>query len=395
MEVPFNYPHITGKEIDYFKEVIESRHLCGDGKFSKLCHQWLETKMGCEKALLTPSGTAALEMAALLLDLGPGDEVIMPSFTFVSTANAFALRGAQIVFADISEDTLNIDPLEIEKAITKKTKAIVPVHYAGIGCDMNAIGKISEKFEIPIVEDAAHAILSSYAGKSLGTFGCMSALSFHETKNLVAGEAGALLVNDQALIERAEIIREKGTDRSRFFRGKVDKYTWQDIGSSYLPSELQAAFLWAQMEHSEQIQNSRKATWEMYHTLLEPLEAEGLLRRPIVPEFAEQNGHLYYLLVPTQKIREQLMEYLIGLGIGTVFHYIPLHDAPASARYSRSCGTLPVTSDLSRRLLRLPISTSITTEQVSYVVNSIKKFFDAADIKSELSADKRSLEPAG
>lgn len=373
--IPFNYPHITGKESDYIAEVLSERHLCGDGKFSKLCHGWLEEKLGCSSALLTPSGTAALEMAALLADVGPGDEVIMPSFTFVSTANAFVLRGATVVFVDIRPEDLNIDPEQIETAITKKTRAVVPVHYAGIGCDMHEIARICAGSEISIIEDAAHAIQSNYDGKPLGTYGNLAAFSFHETKNLVAGEAGALIINDPSMIERAEIIREKGTDRSRFFRGQIDKYTWQDLGSSYLPSELQAAFLWAQMENADSILARRQWAWQTYHDLLEPLESAGLLRRPIVPEKAMQNGHIYYLLAPDRTTRDELMEFLLKRDIGTVFHYIPLHDAPAAGKFSRTHGSLSITSDISERLLRLPLSVSLTGEQIAFIVSSIAEFF--------------------
>ncbi len=377
----FNYPHITGKESDYINEVLAERHLCGDGKFSRLCHQWLEETLGCPKALLTPSGTAALEMAALLLDIGPEDEVIMPSFTFVSTANAFVLRGAKVVFVDINPETLCIEPSEIEKAIGKKTRAVVPVHYGGIGCEMHAITRICRDASISIVEDAAHAIQSKYDRKPLGTFGSLSAFSFHETKNLVAGEAGALIINDETLIERAEIIREKGTDRSRFFRGQIDKYTWQDIGSSYLPSELQAAFLWAQIEHSDFILSRRQWAWQNYHSLLEPLEKAGLLRRPVVPEYAMQNGHLYYILLPDRQTRDELMAFLHSRDIGAVFHYIPLHDSPAGKRYGRSVGQLSVTSDVSGRLLRLPLSVSLTIEQIEFVAASVGEFFKVNKIE--------------
>ena len=381
--IPFNYPHITGKEAEYITEVLSQRHLCGDGKYSRLCHQWLEEKLGCSKALLTPSGTAALEMAALLANIGPGDEVIMPSFTFVSTANAFVLRGAKVVFVDIRQDTLNIDPVAVDKAITKKTRAVVPVHYAGIGCDMHEIARICSGSSISIIEDAAHAIQSSYDGKPLGTYGSLAAFSFHETKNLVAGEAGALIINDEFMIERAEIIREKGTDRSKFFRGQIDKYTWQDAGSSYLPSELQAAFLWAQMEQADFILSRRQWAWQQYHELLEPIERAGLLRRPVVPEKAMQNGHIYYVLAPDRRTRDELMEFLLKREVGTVFHYIPLHDAPAAGKYSRSQGTLSVTSDVSGRLLRLPLSVSLTGEQIEFVVSSIAEFFKLAGPKSQ------------
>ncbi len=384
MKISFNYPHITGKELEYIKDVFESRHLCGDGKYSQLCHGWLEEKIGCERALLTPSGTAALEMAALLLDIKEGDEVIMPSFTFVSTANAFVLRGAKIVFVDITRDTCNIDAGEIEKAITSMTRAVVPVHYAGIACDMPAIMKICDERDIAVVEDAAHAILSNHNGKALGSFGSLAAFSFHETKNLVAGEAGALIINDARMVERAEIIREKGTNRSQFFRGQIDKYTWQDLGSSFLPSELQAAFLWAQMEEAGFINARRQATWEMYHQALKPLEENGLLRRPTISPGGMQNGHIYYVLTNTAEERDELMHYLVREEIGAVFHYIPLHDAPGAAKHSRVCGNLDNTAYVSSRLLRLPLSVSLSQEQVQFVVDSIAAFYQSRIRKGQL-----------
>lgn len=375
MKIPFNDPFITGNEIEYINEVLVNKHLCGDGRYSKLCHEWLEATIGCAKALLTPSGTAALEMAALLLDIGAGDEVIMPSFTFVSTANAFVLRGATVVFVDICADTLNIDPALIARAITKKTRAVVPVHYAGVGCDMHAISDICRDSGVAIVEDAAHAILSDFDGKPLGSFGAMGCLSFHETKNLVAGEAGALLINDPELVRRAEIIREKGTNRSQFFRGHVDKYSWQDLGSSYLPSELQAAFLWAQMEQAKSITQRRQESWNRYFRCLKPLELAGLIRLPVVPAPAMQNGHLFYILLENQAVRDELLAYLTALEIGSVFHYIPLHDAPGAKECSRVVGDLSNTTDLSGRLLRLPLSVNLTEREIEFVVESIYGFF--------------------
>ncbi|MFA6208462.1 MAG: dTDP-4-amino-4,6-dideoxygalactose transaminase [Candidatus Obscuribacterales bacterium] len=375
MDIPFNAPYITGHEIEYIKAVLDDGHLCGDGKFSQLCHAWLEDELGCASALLTPSGTAALELAALLLDIRQGDEVIMPSFTFVSTANAFVLRGAQVVFVDIRPDTLNIDQDQVAKAITSKTRAIVPVHYAGIGCDMPAILRTAQEANVAVVEDAAHAIMSTYDGKPLGSFGSLAALSFHETKNLVAGEAGALIINDENLVERAEIIREKGTNRNQFFRGQIDKYTWQALGSSYLPSELQAAFLWAQMEQAMMITASRQLSWEHYHKSLEPLEQHDFLRRPIVPELAMQNGHIYYVLTRTAATRNELMDYLRKRKVSTVFHYMPLHDTPGARYHSRNFGDLSVTSDVSQRLLRLPMSVGLTTQQIDFVVSCINDFF--------------------
>lgn len=395
MEIPFNYPHITGKEIDYIKEVLDGRHLCGDGKYSRLCQGWLEKTTGCERALLTPSGTAALEMAALLLDVGPEDEVIMPSFTFVSTANAFALRGAKVVFVDIRPDTLNIDETEVAKALTDKTRVVVPVHYAGVGCEMHILKRFCDDENLALVEDAAHAILSEYDGKPLGTFGQLSAVSFHETKNLVAGEAGALIINDPAMVERAEIIREKGTNRSQFYRGQIDKYTWQGLGSSYLASELQAAFLWAQMEQAQYITDRRRASWECYHRKLEPLEMDGHLRRPIVPSRTMQNGHIYYILAGSREERDELMNFLISAGIGTVFHYVPLHDAPGAAEYSSAHGELKVTTDLSGRLLRLPLSVSLREDDIERIVSEITRFYSERTIRISLSSASQRVESSG
>jgi len=352
----FNKPYMTGRELWFISQAHANGHLSGDGAFTKRCHSWLEARTGCAKALLTHSCTAALEMSALLLDLEPGDEVIMPSFTFVSTANAFVLRGAVPVFVDIRPDTLNIDETLVEAAITPRTKAICVVHYAGVGCEMDAILAIARKHGLPVVEDAAQGIFSTYRGKPLGGIGALGALSFHETKNVISGEGGALLVNDDALCERAEIIREKGTNRSKFFRGQVDKYTWVDVGSSYLPGEIIAAFLAAQFEEAEDITRRRMAVWDRYHAWAEPLEEQGLLRRPIVPAHCTHNAHMYYLLLPSLERRSAFIDGLKQRGIGAVFHYIPLHSSPAGKRFGRCASEdLPVTDATSDRLVRLPL----------------------------------------
>lgn len=355
MKVPFNKPFMTGRELQLISQAHAKGHLSGDGAFTKQCHAWLETQTGCRKALLTHSCTAALEMAALLLDLEPGDEVIMPSFTFVSTANAFVLRGAVPVFVDIRADTLNIDETLIEAAITPRTKAICVVHYAGVACEMDPIMAIAARHGIRVVEDAAQGILSSYKGRPLGSIGDLAALSFHETKNVISGEGGALLVNAEHYVERAEIIREKGTNRSKFFRGQVDKYTWVDVGSSYLPSEIIAAFLAAQLEDADAITRRRLSVWERYHAWAEPLEEEGLLRRPIVPADCVHNAHMYYILLPTLDARTKFIENLRDHGISAVFHYIPLHSSPAGQRYGRTAGSLSVTDNAADRLVRLPL----------------------------------------
>lgn len=352
--INFNRPYTTGKEHDYIQNALDSLHVSGDGRFTKLCHQWIEQRTGCARALLTHSCTSALDLAAMLLDLKSGDEVIMPSFTFVSTANAFVLRGAVPVFVDIREDTLNLDERQIEAAITPRTRAIAPVHYAGVGCEMDAIVAIAKRHDLRIVEDAAQGIMASYKGTPLGAIGDLGSFSFHETKNIMSGEGGCLLVNDPALGLRAEIMREKGTDRARFFRGEVDKYTWQDIGSSLLPSDLTAAFLWAQLEEGEHITRERVAIWDRYHAMLAPLAQRGLLRRPIVPAHCQHNGHLYYVLLPQGADRGAVLGKLRQAEIQAVFHYVPLHSAPAGRHFGRAHGDLSRTTDLSERLIRLP-----------------------------------------
>lgn len=361
--IEFNRPFMTGKELEYIAGAKSGNKLAGDGPFTKKCHEWLEKTAGCNKALLTHSCTAALEMAALLLDIEPGDEIIMPSYTFVSTANAFVLRGGVPVFVDIREDTLNLDERLIEAAITPRTRAIVPVHYAGVACEMDTILTIAQKHGLKVVEDAAQGVMAFYKGRPLGSIGDLAAYSFHETKNIISGEGGALLVNDPSLALRAEIIREKGTDRSRFFRGEVDKYTWQEVGSSFLPSELIAAFLWAQLEASKRITDDRLAIWENYHTILEPLEIDGLLRRPIVPEDCQHNAHMYYVLLPEDADREKVLGLMKSNGISSVFHYVPLHSSPAGKRFARTSGELNVTLSHSERLVRLPLWAGLTIEQ--------------------------------
>lgn len=353
--IPFNKPYMTGNELNYISEAHSKGHLAGDGSFTKRCHKWLEEHTGSDKALLTHSCTAALEMAAILADIQPGDEVIMPSYTFVSTANAFVLRGGVPVFVDIRGDTMNIDEQKIEAVITPRTKAIVPVHYAGVACDMDVIMDISSRHNLMVIEDAAQGIMSRYKGRPLGSIGHMGCFSFHETKNIISGEGGALLVNQPGLTERAEIIREKGTNRSKFFRGQVDKYTWVDIGSSYLPGEVIAAFLWAQIEEADVINRRRIKLWDEYHDGFEQLETDGMLRRPVIPVECEHNAHMYYVLLPNQAHRDELIVKLKEQGVNAVFHYVPLHSSPAGLRFSKTNSELPVTNDVAGRLLRLPL----------------------------------------
>jgi dTDP-4-amino-4,6-dideoxygalactose transaminase len=354
-KIPFNRPHMTGRELHYIAQAHANGHLAGDGRFTKECAAWLEQRIGCARALLTHSCTAALEMAAILAELEPGDEVIMPSYTFVSTANAFVLRGAVPVFVDIRSDTCNIDETKIEAAITSRTRAIVPVHYAGVACEMDEIMNIADRHGLLVVEDAAQGIMARYRDRPLGSIGHMAALSFHETKNIISGEGGALLVNELKLAARAEIIREKGTNRSQFFRGHVDKYTWVDIGSSFLPSELVAAFLWAQMEYAEEITRRRVDLWEVYHRGFAGAESAGKLRRPSVPAHCTHNAHMYYLLLPDISQRTRFIEKLRADDIHCVFHYVPLHSAPAGCRLGRVHGDLTNTTTLSERLVRMPL----------------------------------------
>lgn len=374
--IPFNKPHMTGKELWNISQAHHRMSLAGDGYFTRACHDWLETQAGCCKALLTHSCTAALEMAAILADIHPGDEVIMPSYTFVSTANAFALRGGVPVFVDIRPDTLNIDEKLIEAAITPRTRAIVPVHYAGVGCAMDEILAIAKRHNLLVIEDAAQGVMAQYKGRALGAIGDLGCFSFHETKNIIAGEGGALLVNDERFVERAEIIREKGTNRSQFFRGMVDKYTWVELGSSYLPGELIAAFLRAQMEEAEAITAARLALWERYHAAFAGLEAAGSIRRPIIPVECSHNAHMYYLLTENLATRTALLAHLKQAGVLAVFHYVPLHSAPAGQKYGRSVGELAVTTDLSERLLRLPLWVGLDEEGAQErVIASVLEFF--------------------
>lgn len=368
--IPFNKPYMTGKELGYIAQAHANAHLAGDGAFTRKCHAWLERSTGAHKALLTHSCTAALEMAAMLADLRPGDEVIMPSFTFVSTANAFVLRGAVPVFVDIREDTLNLDERLIPAAIGPRTRAIVPVHYAGVGCEMDAIMDIATRHGLLVIEDAAQGVMSRYRGRALGAIGDLGTYSFHETKNVISGEGGALLVNNARFVERAEIIREKGTNRSQFFRGQVDKYTWVDLGSSFLPSELVAAFLCAQIEEAESITRWRLALWARYHDSLAPLETAGLLRRPIVPAHCLHNAHMYYILVESPEARTRLIDTLKELGVSAVFHYVPLHTAPYGRANARVAASLGVTERQADRLLRLPLWLGMD-DAVDVVVDAI------------------------
>ncbi len=373
MSIPFNRPHMTGKELYYIAEAHFNGKLAGDGPFTKRCHEWLEQRSGTRKALLTHSCSSALDMSALLLDIQPGDEVIMPSYTFVSTANAFVLRGGVPVFVDIREDTLNLDEKLIEAAITPRTRAIAPVHYAGVACEMDSIMAIARRHKLRVVEDAAQGVMSTYKGRALGSIGDLGCYSFHETKNVISGEGGALLVNDPDLVLQAEIIREKGTDRSRFFRGEVDKYTWQSAGSSFLPGELIAAFLWAQLEEAQGITAGRLALWQRYHEMLAPLEAEGLLRRPIVPPECAHNAHMYYILLAPGIDRQRVLGELKQNGIGAVFHYVPLHSSPAGQRYGRTCGDLKVTNQQSERLVRLPLWFGLPAQEQERVVSVLAR----------------------
>ena len=366
--IPFNKPYITGKELWNIAQAHALGQMAGDGSFTKQCNNWLEQRTGCHKALLTHSCTAALEMAAILADIQPGDEVIMPSYTFVSTANAFVLRGGVPVFVDIRPDTLNIDETLIESAITSRTKAIVPVHYAGVACEMDTIMDIAQRHKLLVIEDAAQGVMATYKGKALGAIGHLGTLSFHETKNITSGEGGALLINDPLLAERAEIIREKGTNRSQFFRGHVDKYTWVDIGSSYLPGEIIAAFLWAQMEEAEAITKKRLHIWHYYHDALIQLELSGKLRRPIIAEGCVQNAHMYYILLDSLEQRTELTARLKAHSVTTVFHYVPLHSSPAGVMYGRVHGNMTHTDDLADRLLRLPLWIGLNEAEQAKIV---------------------------
>lgn len=374
--IPFNAPPVVGTEVDYMQSAMASGKLCGDGGFTRRCQQWMEQHFGSKKVLLTPSCTASLEMAALLIDIQPGDEVIMPSYTFVSTANAFVLRGATIVFVDVRPDTLNIDETQIEAAITPKTRAIVPVHYAGMACEMDTIMALAAKHQLYVIEDAAQGVMSQYKGRALGTIGHIGCFSFHETKNYTAGgEGGATLINEAKLIERAEIIREKGTNRSQFFRGQVDKYTWRDIGSSYLMADLQAAYLWAQLEAAERINQQRLRLWQNYYDALQPLAASGRIALPAVPASCRHNAHMFYLKLRDSEDRQALINWMKEAEILTVFHYIPLHSSPAGARFGRFHGTDAFTTRESERLLRLPLFYNLSDNNQRTVISSLLSFF--------------------
>jgi dTDP-4-amino-4,6-dideoxygalactose transaminase len=372
MKVPFNKPFATGNEFRYIQEAIDAGHLSGDGAFTRKCHAWLEATTGARRALLTHSCTAALEMAALLSNVGPGDEVVMPSYTFVSTANAFVLRGATPVFVDIHPTTLNLDERLLEAALTPRTRAICAVHYAGVGCEMRPIIELARARRLRVIEDAAQGLMASYEGHALGAWGDLGAISFHETKNVISGEGGALLVNDPEWIGRAEILREKGTNRSAFFRGEVDKYTWVDVGSSYLPSELVAAFLWAQMQDAQAITARRLALWDRYHRAFAEDEARERLRRPIVPPGRVHNAHMYYLLTPSLESRTRVLARLKERGFLAVFHYVPLHSSPAGRRLGRAVGELPVTSDVADRLVRLPLWVGLPEATLDEIVDVVR-----------------------
>ncbi|WP_336798290.1 dTDP-4-amino-4,6-dideoxygalactose transaminase [Erwinia aphidicola] len=374
--IPFNAPPVVGTELEYMQSAMGSGKLCGDGGFTRRCQQWMEQRFASRKVLLTPSCTASLEMAAILIDIQPGDEVIMPSYTFVSTANAFVLRGATIVFVDVRPDTMNIDESLIEAAVTDKTKAIVPVHYAGVACEMDTIMALAKKHQLWVVEDAAQGVMSTYKGRALGSIGHIGCFSFHETKNYTAGgEGGATLVNDASLVERAEIVREKGTNRSQFFRGQVDKYTWRDIGSSYLMADLQAAYLWAQLESAERINQQRLRLWQNYHDALQPLAARGRIELPVIPANCEHNAHMFYLKLRDQDDRSALISWLKEAEILAVFHYIPLHSSPAGLRFGRFHGTDRATQTESERLLRLPLFYNLSDNNQKTVIGSLLSYF--------------------
>lgn len=377
MKIPFNKPYLTGNEFQY---MARTKTYTGDGFYTRECNAWLKNNTQALKALLTHSCTAALEMSAILIDVQPGDEIIMPSYTFVSTANAFVLRGAVPVFVDIRPDTLNLDETKIEAAITPRTKAIVPVHYAGVACEMDTINAIAAKHNLFVIEDAAQGVMATYKGRALGALGHLGAFSFHATKNIISGEGGALLINDPRFMELAEIIREKGTDRSRFLRGQVDKYTWQHVGSSYLPSDLIAAFLYAQLEEATMITQRRLVVWERYHAAFAELEASALLKRPTVPLDCQHNAHMYYILLADVHQRQAVVKHLEEQGIQAVFHYVPLHSAPAGEKYGRAHGDLTHTNTLSESSLRLPLFADMTEEMVDYIVNATRSVLTKEEI---------------
>lgn len=373
--INFNVPLCTGKEIEYMKQAIENQKICGDGPFTKKCSEWIERQTGTTKCLLTTSCTHATELAALLADIKPGDEVIMPSYTFVSTADAFVLRGAVAVFVDIRPDTMNIDERLIEDAITERTRAIVPVHYAGVGCEMDAIMEIATRHNLMVIEDAAQGSMASYKGKPLGTFGDFGCFSFHETKNFSMGEGGALLIRDEQYIEAAEIYREKGTDRSKYYRGQVDKYRWQNYGSSYLPSDMNAAYLYAQLELADEITQARIDRWNQYRELLAPLADSGKIELPYVPEYCDHNGHMFYIKTKDMEERARLINFLKEKEIMAVFHYVPLHSAPAGVKFGRFHGEDKYTTRESERLLRLPMFYKLTADETAYIAGQVKAFY--------------------
>ena len=373
--ISFNVPPYIGKEQDYIMEAIRAHKICGDGEFTKKCNKWIEDRTGASKALLTTACSTALDMAAILTEVGPGDEVILPSFTFVSTANAFVLRGAKLVFVDIRPDTQNIDEKLIEDAITDKTKVIAPVHYAGVGCEMDTIMDIAKRHKLLVVEDAAQGVMSTYKGRALGAIGDYGCYSFHETKNYSMGEGGALLIKDQSKVDRAEIIREKGTDRSKFLRGQVDKYTWVDMGSSYLPSEMNAAYLYAQLEEADRINEDRKASWNEYYEMLTPLADTGRIELPVIPEECEHNAHMFYIKVKDIEERTELAAFLKRNGILAVFHYVPLHSAPAGSKFGRFHGEDKYTTNTFERLLRLPMYYGLGYDNVEFICDKINQFY--------------------
>lgn len=373
--IPFNIPPYVGTELDYVKQAVDNKKICGDGPFTKKCHQWLETAFKCQKSLLTTSGTTALEMAAILCDLKPGDEVILPSFTFSTTATAFVLVGAKLVFVDIRPDTMNIDETKIEAAITDKTKVIVPVHYAGVACEMDAIMEIARKYNLLVVEDSAQGVMGTYKGKALGTIGDMGCYSFHETKNYSMGEGGALMINDPKYNERAEIIREKGTNRARFFRGQVDKYTWVDYGSSYLPSDMNAAYLWGELEVAAKINNNRLSTWASYYDAFSELESDHLVELPTIPEACKHNAHMFYIKLKNLEQRTDFISFLKNKGIQASFHYVPLHSSPAGERFGRFDGVDEFTTKESDRLVRLPLYYGMSESDRNHVIEAVLSYF--------------------
>lgn len=373
--IKFNVPPFTGKELDYIAEAISNERICGDGAFTKRCNEWMEKRFQTSKVLLTTSCTHATEMAALLLDIQPGDEVIMPAYTFVSTADAFVMRGATAVFVDIRPDTMNIDETLIEGAITDRTKAIVPVHYAGVSCEMDTIMDIAKRYNIAVVEDAAQGVMAAYKGKALGTIGDFGCYSFHETKNYSMGEGGALLIRDEKYIESAEIIREKGTNRSKFFRGQIDKYTWVEAGSSYLPSDMNAAYLWAQLEMAEEINQKRIDIWNRYYHNLKELEGKGYIELPYIPEYCTHNAHMFYIKTKNIEERTRLIDFLKKKEVMAVFHYIPLHTSPAGQKYGRFVGEDKYTTKESERLMRLPLFYGLDLSQVDFISDCIREFY--------------------